>query len=79
MEVTIGGENISLTREQVIATMKGEVPERVQTYGVKLHGQVFPCKQVLGKATRLPRAKFNAHQAYRILERLELPVLVLNT
>lgn len=79
MDAIIGGEFFSLTKDQIIAAMKGESPERVQTYGVKIQGHIFPCKQVLSKATGLPRAKFNAHQAYRILEKLELPVLVLDS
>jgi len=74
MEVTIGGTKFSLTKEQVLLAMKKEEPEPVRTYGVKLHGKVYPCKQVLGKITGLPRAKFNAHQAYRVLERLGLSV-----
>lgn len=76
MEVIVGGTKFNLDKEQIVAKMHGAIPERVQTYGVKIHGKVYPCKQVLGKVTGLPRAKFNAHQAYRILERLGLPVLV---
>ncbi len=77
MKVIVGGRRFDLTKDQVLAKMRGHVPERVRTYGVKLHGQVYPCKQVLAKVTGLPRAKFNAHQAYRILERLGLPVVAI--
>ena len=78
MLVKIGGEQFDLTKDEVVRKIKGDNPEPIQTYGVQIQGQVYPCKQVLSRATGLPRAKFNAHQAYCVLERLGLPVVANN-
>lgn len=75
MDVIIGGLKLSLSKDQVLQRLDAVVPEPVRTYAVRVGKRLYPCKQAIAVATGLPRAKFNAHQAYRVLERLGLEVV----
>jgi hypothetical protein len=75
MDFRLSGRRFNLTRQQVIEALKGVAPEPVRTYGVRVDSKLYPCKQALATATGLPRACFNSHQAYRVLEKLGLNVV----
>ena len=75
MEVAVGGTRLNLGKEDVLAGMCEEQPERVMTYRVGICGRVYLCKEVLAKTAGLPRAKFNAYHGFRILKRVSSPFL----
>ena len=67
---THAGKTCTLTRGQVIQTMRGVSPEAMRTHWVEIDGIQFPVKQVFAKATKLDRLDFATNQARNQLRRL---------
>ena len=67
---TISGEQFTLTRSQVLSKTQSLQPEQLHDHGVKLHGKVFPVKQVIAAVTGLDRLDFQSMQARSVLKRL---------
>lgn len=76
MEFVVAKRRFDLDLRDIPRKLEGVEPEPIQTYAVRIKGKLYPCKQVLSVLTGLPKASFNAHQAYRILERMGLEVVV---
>ncbi len=75
LEFTINGQVYRLTRQQVIASVRGVIPLAIQRWAVEVDGRRFPVKQVLAEATRTHRMDFISHRACDILRRLGFPVI----
>ena len=70
MKFLVGGREINLTSEQVIADMVDQEPEVVREYFVELASGWFPPKQILERVTSWSRGTFTSHEAVRVLNRL---------
>ena len=70
MRFTVGGEQYDLTRERVLAAMRGVQSEPVQKHLVEVDGAVFPPKQVFATVTGRARTSFTTMEAQRVLRRL---------
>jgi len=71
---TLNGATYSLTDEQVLVKIADVAPEAVRSHGVRLHGRVYPVKQVVALVTGIDRADFQSMQARSILRRLGFQV-----
>ena len=71
----LSGREVRLTRHDIIERMSQEEPEPIQQWAVDVEGRWFPVKQVLAKATGVPRADFISHRARDILRRLRFRVV----
>jgi hypothetical protein len=70
MRFKVGGESLDLTREQVLAVMRGVSTERIQKHVVEIEGILFPPKQVFASVTGRRRQSFTTMEAQRVLSRL---------
>src|SRR5664279_1527650 len=70
VEMKVGGRDFNLTKQEVAARMKGTDPELIQKHVVKVNGQWFPPKQVLGHVTGWARTSFTTMEAQRVLTRI---------
>jgi hypothetical protein len=66
----IAGQPFVITRDGVLSKTRNLVPEELRDHGVKLHGKVFPVKQVVAVVTGLDRLDFQSMQARSVLKRL---------
>jgi len=71
---TIGGKDVTLTREAVERAVWNVQPGPIKKYSVKMRGVRYPIKQVVSLASGLPTAVFIATDAHRILRRLGFEV-----
>jgi 5-methylcytosine-specific restriction enzyme B len=67
---TIGGDQFTTSQSEVLSRTRDVVPDQLRDHGVKLHGKVFPVKQVVSLVTGLDRLDFQSMQARSILKRL---------
>lgn len=67
---TIGGQEFSLSAEDVEKKLKGVQPEEIQKVFVEVGGKRYPVKQALGVAAGLIRSGFTTQDALRILRKL---------
>lgn len=74
VHATIARHPFDLTREQVEAAMRREMPESIQAHYVVVSGRRFPPKQVISAVTGLDRSEFITTQARSVLERLGFSV-----
>jgi hypothetical protein len=65
---------MSLTAGQVRQRVQA-APEPVRQHGVRVHGVVYPVKQVFELATGVPRAEFTSHIARRHLAALGFEIV----
>lgn len=75
--MTVGGRQLTLSREKVINVLKGTQPESVRRYFIEVASVRYPIKQVFSLTTGLPRAAFTSLDAYRALVRLGFEVMAL--
>ncbi|MBM2621832.1 hypothetical protein JIG36_40645 [Actinoplanes sp. LDG1-06] len=66
----VGGRDFDLTKQEVETRMMGEDPELIQKHMVKVNGQMFPPKQILGHVTGWERTSFTTMEAQRVLTRI---------
>lgn len=76
IRVTNNGKRFVLSRLGVENTMKEVAPQRVIKYGVVIHGQEYPVRQVLAVATRTPEIEWSTTNAYRLLQKLGFEILI---
>jgi hypothetical protein len=76
IEVTIGGNRVTLTKKSVEDTLQNVEPGPIKKYHVKIGGTEYPVKQVLSIASGIPTAAFISNDAYRILTKLGFKVKV---
>jgi len=74
-EFTLNGKRYRLTRDQVIAAMRNQIPGRIQVHGVDIEGRYFPVKQVLAQALQVPRSEFISTRAVELLRKVGLRVV----
>jgi 5-methylcytosine-specific restriction protein B len=67
---TIGGQEFSLSREDVERKLKGQEPEEVRKVFVEVSGKKFPVKQALVASAGLMRSGFTTQDAIRVLRKL---------
>jgi hypothetical protein len=72
--IRIKDEVYSLSRDDVIAAAKGEVPRRLNAYYVEVGGRRFPPKQLLRAATKT-NATFVSAVAVSALQKLGFEVV----
>lgn len=73
MRFVIRGRDFDITAEQVRSGVEHVAPierDGRNKFYVSLAGYDYPIKQVISRATRLPRIEFTAQDAYRILTKL---------
>ena len=75
IDFTLDGNRYRLTRDMVIASMRSQIPGRVQTYAVDIDGVRFPVKQVLAQALRIPVTSFVSTRAQDLLAKLSFNVV----
>lgn len=66
----IGGETISLSRQDVEERLRNVRPEDVRDLSVSVNGLRYPVKQALVCASGLLRGNFTSHEAMRVFRRL---------
>lgn len=66
----LNGRRLSISRSQVSAAVKDQVPRRIDKYKVAIDGVEFPPKQVLELATGIEPINFTTMDAQRILKKL---------
>lgn len=74
--VTSRGRLFRLCKSGVQRSLIGISPERVAKYGVEIHGQEYPIRQVVAKATNTPKIEWTTANAYRILKNLGFEVQI---
>lgn len=74
IEVTISGQKVPLTVQQVERSLRGVAAERVRNHAVVVDGQYFPVKQAFEAVTGLDRLDFNTEQARSAFRRLGMEV-----
>lgn len=74
IQFTTSGKRMTLTRDQVIRSVKGRTPSSVRTHAVVVEGKRFPVKDVVAVATGLDPLDFNTNQARRWLQQLGFEV-----
>ena len=67
---TIGGEEFSLSREDVERKLKSAEPEELRKVFVEVSGKKFPVKQALVLAAGLMRSGFTTQDAIRVFRKL---------
>lgn len=67
---TIGGQEFSLSAEDVERKLKGVEPEEVQQVYVEVLGKRYPVKQALAVSAGLIRSGFTTQMAVRVLRKL---------
>lgn len=67
---TIGGQEFSLSREDVERKLKSVEPEEIRKVFVEVSGKKFPIKQALVLAAGLMRSGFTTQDAIRVLRKL---------
>jgi hypothetical protein len=75
LSFTLNGIRYTLSDEEVLAKTTHVAPEAIRSHGVRLHGQVFPVKQVLELATGIDRADYQSMQARSVFRRLGFEVV----
>jgi hypothetical protein len=70
VEFKVNGRLVRVTREQVVAAVRGVRPGRIQTHAVEIDRTWYPAKQAFALATGLPRADFISLQARRAFMRM---------
>lgn len=75
IEFTVNGQRLRLTRQQVVASLRDQLPEPLQTWAVEIQGRLYPVKQVMANATGLRRTDFISHRARDVLGRLGFRVV----
>lgn len=74
IEFTASGKRMTLTRDQVLRSVKGVVPSSLRTHAVVVEGKRYPVKDVVAAATGLDPLDFNTNQARRWLQQLGFEV-----
>lgn len=69
----VGGNELDLTKEEVIQRMRGVQPEPIREHLVDIDGTAFPPKQVFEQVTGFGRRTFTTMEANRVLSRLGFP------
>ena len=67
---TVGGEEISLSREEVERKLKAVEPEEIRKVFVEVSGKRFPIKQALVVSAGLMRSGFTTQDAIRVFRKL---------
>lgn len=67
---TIGGEEFSLSAEDVERKLKGVEPEQIQQVYAEISGKRYPVKQALAVSAGLIRSGFTTQMAVRVLRKL---------
>lgn len=70
VEARIAGRAFELSRAEVVARLRAEVPAPVRDHFVVVDGLRYPPKQVIAIVTGLDRADFTTYQARGALRRL---------
>ena len=66
----VGGKGLLLSREEVEAAMRSELPESMQKYAVEVNGLNYPPQQVLATVTGWERTSFTTMEAQQVLKKL---------
>lgn len=76
VQVTNRGKRFLLSRGRVENSLMATAPQRVIKYGVVIHGQEYPVRQVLAVATGTPEIEWSTTNAYRLLQKLGFEILI---
>ena len=74
-EFTLNRRKYRVTREQVIAALRGVRPSRVHRHSVEIAGRRYPVKQAFAAAFGLLTSDFTTGTARQVLRALGFPVL----
>jgi len=66
----VGGRDFNKSKREVELAMRGQTPESIQKYFVKVNGTAYPPKQVLAHVTGWERQSFTTMEAQRVLNKL---------
>lgn len=67
---TIGGEGITVTRDEFERRVLGEDPEPYRKYYVEIGGKRYPIRQAVELGLHTSRAGFTTQRAYGILRKM---------
>ena len=73
--MTVSGEAVRLSRGQIIGSLAGVAPERIQIHAVVVEGQRYPVKQAFALAAGIDPLDFTTTQARQALKRLGFEVI----
>ncbi|GAB0102547.1 hypothetical protein JMUB6875_15150 [Nocardia sp. JMUB6875] len=73
--ITINGNSVRLTEDQVFLATRGRTPEKIQTYAVLVNDALWPPIQLITLATGIPGSadsvnNYNSHTALKALSEL---------
>lgn len=74
IQFTASGRRMTLTRDQVLRSVKGTTPGTLRTHAVLIGGTRYPVKEVVALASGLDPLDFNTNQARRWLRQLGFDV-----
>lgn len=70
----MNGKEYTCSKKDVERTLKSILPEKVNTYYVKVHGKRYPVKQALAQTLRIGKSTFITTDAHRQLEKMGFEV-----
>lgn len=73
--MTVSGQTVRLSREQVVKSLEGIAPETIQIHAVDIEGTRYPVKQAFAAVTGLDPLDFTTTQARRALKELRFEVI----
>lgn len=69
-EFVVGGQQVRITKEEVIKRLKGVEPGPIRAHAVKVQGRRYPVKEAFALTTGLDLLDFNTNQARSVFRRL---------
>ena len=73
--MTVKGQIVRLSREEVIRSLEDVFPERIYKHAVEIEGRQFPVKQAFAAAAGLDLLDFDTNQARNAFRQLGFEVL----
>jgi hypothetical protein len=70
MDFRMHGRDRRLTREEVLAAVRGVTAGRIQVHAVDIEGTDYPVKQPVAAALRMDTLDFTTNEARRVLHGL---------
>ena len=70
----ISGKEYTCSKKDVERTLKNILPEKVNTYFVRVHGKRYPVKQALAQTLQIGKSAFITTDAHRQLEKMGFEV-----
>lgn len=75
IEFRMNGVEVRLTRQEVIDSVRNQIPRPIHTWAAEIDDRLFPVKQVLSFAVPEIRGQFTSQRARDVLRRLSFRII----